>query len=221
VAWFNRVKHEFIPRVMPYAGKPITYVEIGVWQGITARWMCEKILTHPQSHGIGIDPYLKVGRHTPEQMLEVKRKAEENLAPYGQWSWLFADSKRAMRRWRRPIDILYLDGMHEAPQVMQDFALAFPYMREGGLVIFDDFEIGQRKRVPCVPEAVAAILIAFDGAIEPLEGNVLQFACRINCKPNNIIDWYKIVKNKYHNGSFAMDVIEAKVENHKKRKSKT
>jgi len=62
---------------MEFAGQPITYVEIGCWEGMSASWVAENVLTHEDSRGYGIDPYeeLKRGmlddgnvRHTQKEM---------------------------------------------------------------------------------------------------------------------------------------------------------
>ena len=49
----------------------------------------------------------------------------------------------------------------------------------------DDYGIGLRKSVPCVPETVAAILIAFEGHIEPVSGNDKQFAFHVTMTPGD------------------------------------
>ena len=36
-------------------------------------------------------------------------------------------------------DLIYIDGSHEAPDVLADAAMAFPLLRVGGTMIFDDY----------------------------------------------------------------------------------
>jgi predicted O-methyltransferase YrrM len=36
-------------------------------------------------------------------------------------------------------DLIYIDGSHEAPDVLSDAVLAFPLLRVGGVMIFDDY----------------------------------------------------------------------------------
>jgi hypothetical protein len=178
-SWFRKSASEFTTRFDDFKGKPITYVEIGVWDGASAVWVCENVLTHKQSRGIGIDPYEAVGRRKQDNMDDVRASAAKHLSPFPNWQWMIEDSKSALRTWLEPIDILYIDGLHQAHLAMQDFVLAFPFLTEGALVIFDDYGIGRRKYTPCVPETVAAVLMAFQGHVIPLEGNDRQYAMRV------------------------------------------
>jgi hypothetical protein len=85
----------------------------------------------------------------------------------------------ALRFWQEPIDILYIDGQHEAPYALMDFVLAWPLMNVGGLIVFDDYGIGSRKSFPCVPEAVRSVELAFAGLAEPLGKYSRQAAFRV------------------------------------------
>lgn len=36
-------------------------------------------------------------------------------------------------------DLIYIDGSHEAPDVLSDATLSFPLLKVGGVMIFDDY----------------------------------------------------------------------------------
>ena len=38
-----------------------------------------------------------------------------------------------------PFDLVYVDGSHQAPDVLSDAVLAFQLLRIGGIMIFDDY----------------------------------------------------------------------------------
>jgi predicted O-methyltransferase YrrM len=176
--WFASVRREFCPLLLEYAGKPITYAEIGCWAGDSACWVADNVLTHAEAKGYGIDPYRRMRRRTRSDMRQLRDHAHSRMK-HPNWVWMETTSERAFRRWRADIDVLYIDGEHEAPAALADFVRAWPYMRAGGLVIFDDHEIGQRKRFPHVPEAVAAVLTAFDGMVEVAQTPKRQVALRV------------------------------------------
>lgn len=37
------------------------------------------------------------------------------------------------------VDLLFIDGLHETRQVINDFSTYFPLVREGGIIVFDDY----------------------------------------------------------------------------------
>lgn len=181
--WFKRVKHEFCPLLLPYAGKPVNYVEIGCWAGGSAEWVCKNILTHPDSKGAGIDPYPTERRHPESEILTIKKLAHDRVAATGaKWKW-YLDPSIPILRWLTQfpftIDILYIDGDHDGHAVVQDFALAWPMLKVGSLVIFDDYAIREPKRFPNVKEGYDAIEMAWRGLIEPIGKHRTQRAVTV------------------------------------------
>ena len=60
--WFTYKIPEWNKLLRPFKGKPdIHYLEIGVFEGRSAVWMLENILTHPSSKLTGIDIFPKTG----------------------------------------------------------------------------------------------------------------------------------------------------------------
>ena len=185
-AWFRKVKHEFMPRVLEFAGEPITYVEIGCWMGASAMRVASEVLTHPESHGYGIDPYEEltkgmvecaVVKHTGERMEQVVMKtAHEQLTKAvgdrDNWTWIRERSQYALSHWQYgDIDLLYIDGLHNTMTVVSDFCLAWPFLKEGSGVIFDDYKLGSERGVGSVPEAITAIDIAWGNLLTPWGDN--------------------------------------------------
>ena len=184
--WFRNIRKEFVPLAREFAGRPIMYVEIGCWEGDSARWVAENVLTHPDSHGFGIDPWEPLRRgggrvaHSSTEMDERYHAAREKLEAFPRWQWIRGRSQDVLRDWRVPIDLLYIDGVHEAPYVLQDFVLAWKFLTVGAIVIFDDYGKGKRREWAHVPEAIEAIKIAFAGLVEPCEGiKVKQYSLRV------------------------------------------
>ena len=188
--WFNSVMPEFCPLAMAFSGLPILYAEIGTWKGNSAEWVCKHVLTHPESRGVGIDSYPADFKRT-QQFVDENVKAHavarmKRFSDAGKWSWIFEKSQDALRTWERGvIDVLYIDGSHLAHDVMMDFCFAWPHLRDGSLVIFDDFQIGQRrerKGLRHVPTACAAIARCFEGMIDVVNPGGRQYAVRVKNK---------------------------------------
>lgn len=188
--WFRTTQREFEPIVRRFAGQPVTYVEIGTWAGACCEWVGHNILTHPDSRGIGIDPYPKDRPRHPVEAIK-QRAADRMMFMGNAWKWYYAPSTKILpllpmymgehrviqngeRKGdivplpERPIDILFIDGDHDAHAVVQDFALAWPMLKPGSVVIFDDYKVRVPKHAPNVAAGVHAILKAWEGLVKPI-----------------------------------------------------
>lgn len=117
-----------------FKGQPrIHYLEIGVFEGRSALWMLENILTHPSARLTGIDTF-------PGDLKE-RFLANVRTAGFGEKVTVIAGrSQRELRR--LPLDsfdIIYIDGSHAADEVLADAVLSWALLKPGGIVIFDDY----------------------------------------------------------------------------------
>ena len=182
--WFGRTFKEFSRAVEPYRGQPIHYVEVGCWLGDSAVWMCEEILTHPDATGTGIDPYQDDYKRGSNEA--VRLEAQERLSKFKQWNWIIGKSQDALRMWPgTKIDLLYLDGSHIAHDVLADFVFAFPHLKKGSTIIFDDWGVSRRKKdgIARVDVAVAAIQSCFAPFVEAASTGMTQAVLRIVKEP--------------------------------------
>lgn len=185
--WFGKTFKEFSARMLPWAGLPICYVEIGVWKGDSAAWVCENILTHPQAIGIGIDPYEPDYKRDAAATDRIWCDVVQRMQP---WSPRFTLYREKSQDWLRgpvgrAIDVLYLDGSHLAHDVVLDFAYAFPHLHVGSLVIFDDYRVSLQKAdgIPRVDVAIQAIETGFAGFVQREGEFRRQAALRIVKQP--------------------------------------
>jgi predicted O-methyltransferase YrrM len=68
-------------------------------------------------------------------------------------------------------DLIYIDGSHEATDVLTDAILAFPLLRIGGTLIFDDYiwsdQIPERREPSRMPKpAIDAFVNVFHRKLE-------------------------------------------------------
>ncbi len=119
----------------PLAGKPgLHYLEIGAYEGRSFLWMLENVLTDPTSRLTAVDIF------EPPQ---VETRFLDNLKLSGQ-AQRVTTIKGASRVELRKLplescDIIYVDGSHTADDVLADAVLAFGLLKDGGLVVFDDY----------------------------------------------------------------------------------
>ncbi|MFI5348587.1 MAG: class I SAM-dependent methyltransferase [Elusimicrobiota bacterium] len=114
-----------------YRGRPgVNYLEVGLFEGGSALWVLENILTHPTALMTGVE-------HLPE------RNLVDNLRLSGSFekvTLLTEKSEVVLRQLPRvSFDIIYLDGSHLPEDVMIDAVLSWGLLKPGGTLIFDDY----------------------------------------------------------------------------------
>lgn len=118
--------------LIPLKDRPLKYLEIGVFEGRSLCWMAENVLLHSDSIGIGIDTWTKDD--------EFKR-AEQNCWQHKQIGLIRSSIVNEARNFpENHFDVIYIDGDHMAIPVMTDTVLAWPLLRKGGIMIWDDTE---------------------------------------------------------------------------------
>jgi len=159
-SWFlNRNLPTFREYIYPeWQGKPITYLEIGVFEGMSLVWMLQHVLTHPNCRAIGIDPWLMTSKLDSDYMREVMSRATKNTS---KWRWqgicglIQANSAEVLRRMvrkngyegisRESVDICMIDGNHNDYAVLDDALLCLQLVKPGGWLLFDDIENDKEK----------------------------------------------------------------------------
>ncbi|MGL5063602.1 MAG: tetratricopeptide repeat protein [Microcoleus sp.] len=130
--WFTHNIPIWQKYLQEFAGIPeFQVVEIGSFQGMSACWLLDNILTHPTAKITCIDPYFQ------EQF-------KGNIAKTG-----VADRVIALEGYSQDLlvtlasefyDISYVDGCHKPISALQDAILSWRLVKVGGLMIFDDYE---------------------------------------------------------------------------------
>ena len=120
-------------------------VEVGSFEGRSTIWFLEHLLRHPDSRIACIDTFGGGAEHTSEQTAGLFDRFRANLAASGQAgkaevlrSDSFSGLSALIARGERP-DLVYIDGSHEAPDVLADLVLAFRLLPPGGVILCDDY----------------------------------------------------------------------------------
>ena len=118
----------------PYKGKPnVQYLEVGLFEGRSALWMLEQVLTDPTSHVTGIDPFL--GSYKDKYFANIEKSGAGK-----QVTTITGFSQEELRKLPlNTYDIIYIDGSHAKDDVLEDAVLSARLLKEGGLMILDDY----------------------------------------------------------------------------------
>jgi predicted O-methyltransferase YrrM len=153
--WHKSRADEWERMLARYKGREnLRYLEVGVFEGRSLIWMLENVLTHPTSTAVAVDIFMD----------EYEATYDGNIVASGaspRVTKIKEPSRTALRT--LPLDsfdIIYIDGSHTADDVLADAVLSWDLLRDGGLVIFDDYSWGGRgKGGTLPPELVPRVAI--------------------------------------------------------------
>jgi predicted O-methyltransferase YrrM len=151
VNWLNEPNRWQQHLVPPLAGQPIHALEIGSFEGRSACWLLEHVLTHRLAHLDCVDPFQFSGSDSESRreaeayaasMEATRRRFLANIAPYG----------KRVQHYQMPSDeffqkvslddpwysLVVVDGMHSAMPTLRDLVHAWQVLKPGGLLLIDD-----------------------------------------------------------------------------------
>lgn len=123
-----------------------TIVEIGSWKGKSTIYLGLGALAS-SSLVYAVDPHL--GFWDQPKNTQVKptfKEFKKNITHAGIHKAvipLVTTSKNAVSIWREPIDLLFIDGLHDFPNSSFDFLHWTKHLKDGGYVILHDAFCGQ------------------------------------------------------------------------------
>jgi predicted O-methyltransferase YrrM len=127
-----------------YAGKPIEMLEIGSFQGQSATWWLDNILTHPQSHLTCVDPFFERKRVPDLEIFmdNIKKTGKKNQTTI--LRGLSGDILPKLINEGKKYDVIYVDGSHEYKEVLEDCINSWFLLKPKGLLILDDYKMNPR-----------------------------------------------------------------------------
>jgi predicted O-methyltransferase YrrM len=160
-----------------FAGHPgVTFLEVGSFEGRSACWLLENVLTHPSSRLICVDVF------EPEYVA----KFDRNIARTGARERVVKKKGRSQNVLRRlPLDsfeAIYLDASSNPSDQLQDCVLAWPLLKDRGVLIVDDYG-GGRSWEPGVSQAVDAFLHCFWGECHILHSDFQLMVRKVSAPP--------------------------------------
>lgn len=155
--WFNwapEVWTQLIPLLPPSTER--SFLEIGSFEGRSAVWMAENMLRDGDEI-ICIDTWEGGEEHSAENMSAVEERfihniklAQEkypkrNLLSTKGTSTKYLGEVIGLGEDGIKFDFIYIDGSHQAPDVLTDAVMAWPLLKPAGLMVFDDYMWGNPR----------------------------------------------------------------------------
>ncbi len=149
-SWFDDcarpVWKDFIPRL-----KPKRVLEIGSYEGASACFLIDTVCQHQALELHCVDTWEGSAEHAGTDMAAVKARftansmeaieAAEYPATLRVYRMRSDEALPSMLTQLGPnyFDLVYIDGSHEAPDVLFDALLGFKLLRIDGALVFDDY----------------------------------------------------------------------------------
>jgi predicted O-methyltransferase YrrM len=112
----------------------VRMLEIGSYEGRSAIWFLENILTHPTSRLVCVD-----GFFDPRQEMRFDHNVKICRAE-ARVDKLRGRSEAVLPTLKgESFDLIYVDGSHDAPLVLFDAMLSWDLLKPGGVLAFDDY----------------------------------------------------------------------------------
>ena len=129
-----------------FKGKPATYCEVGLFEGLSMCWVMENILTDPNARAYGIDTFKGsdgIRECVVIDGVTLEQRYRENIKPYeDKIVTHVGESRVILGSWQQNrdpyLDFVFVDGNHDADACYLDMALVWPLLKPKGIMIVDD-----------------------------------------------------------------------------------
>lgn len=141
--WMNSHEQDWREVLASFAGAPrVHFAEVGSYEGRSACWFVDNILTGAGSMMTCFDPWEPYADRPGDDMQAVEARFDANAAacsrPEAIRKYIGDSFTLATRRPPDGFDMIYIDGDHSASAVLADAVLAWRALKIGGLLMFDD-----------------------------------------------------------------------------------
>lgn len=141
--WFEPVARQNFENYLSHlAGKPnLRFVQVGVFAGHASEWLLKNILTDQSSQLLDIDTWEGSDEHTDIDFTAIhKEYLERVVSKFTNIYSVVADSAMYLTYLKKDYsDFIYIDGDHRALAVINDAENAWPLLKSGGILAFDDY----------------------------------------------------------------------------------
>jgi predicted O-methyltransferase YrrM len=152
--WFEYVRPNFEEFLTPLAGKfGLHFLQLGAYTGDASVWLCKNILTGDQSRLLDVDTWEGSDEEAHKSMDfdDVLRVYDQKTTgtPINFFRKTTVDFlTSALTRKISKFDFIYIDADHTTVGVLVDAELAWPLLKSGGIMAFDDYTWGHDSGDP-------------------------------------------------------------------------
>ncbi|HAX81217.1 MAG TPA: class I SAM-dependent methyltransferase [Actinobacteria bacterium] len=122
----------------------LSFLEIGSFEGRSTVWFLQQVLTGAGSTITCIDTFRGSAEHSGLDVGwdDLQGTFRRNVDSFGSRVRVIEGESavvlRGMPR-QEAFDLVYVDGSHQATDVLEDGVLSWPLLKVGGIMVFDDY----------------------------------------------------------------------------------
>lgn len=154
--WAPAVWEQLIP-LLPGTPGDREFLEIGSFEGRSAVWIVENMMQDGDILGC-IDTWEGGEEHTNGEMGGAEARFDHNINILRtKYPERYIDQYKStstvalaeiMQGGRKPtFEFIYIDGSHIARDVLTDACMAWPLLKQGGIMVFDDYMWGEPRDI--------------------------------------------------------------------------
>jgi predicted O-methyltransferase YrrM len=183
--WFEDHIQKWDMNLNNIINKPNICLEIGAYHGASSIYIREKLCNTPNSHLYIMD-------------INKSEYLVNNIKPYDNITFIQGESRDSFKTFKHDdqtkefLDFVYIDGSHMSIHVLEDAINAFYCLKNGGIMIFDDYLGGlEQEQYMQVKTGVDAFFYSFYKHLELLfDGYQIAFIKRTNFSKGDLTENY-------------------------------
>jgi predicted O-methyltransferase YrrM len=174
--WFTNNIPRWEAIVRPYfaqtarSSRPRLFVELGTFEGRSARWLLENVLTRPGDRLVVVDWFKDAGTYE-RFMHNVGRPFEDRVTVLRGEVATVLRSAEVQRGLRGAVDFMYIDAIGDARGTLEAAVLAWPLLRTHGMIVFDDYTHDRAHGPACPRPGIDAFLDAYAHELKMLHAS--------------------------------------------------
>ncbi|KAF0412722.1 SAM-dependent methyltransferase [Gigaspora margarita] len=182
--WFKYFIPDWENFLSHLKNQKINVLEIGAFEGRSTTWILEELFNNPESKLISVDPFddtfldVKNYEATFHENVKITGKEKQNEVMKS----LSSDALIKLNYESKiKFDFIFIDGSHVANDVLVDAVLAWNLLKEGGIIIFDDYELERyEEEYNNAKVAVDSFLKCYEPQIEVIHKGFQVIVKKIN-----------------------------------------
>ncbi len=168
--WFSPNIPSWNKLLESYKKMPVKVLEIGCFEGRATLWLLTNL---PASHIHANDVFFETTEYKQygDYNHDYYKTFVENIEPYKDRVTVLRGHSfyvlQELIKDSKSFHIIYIDGSHQAVNVLQDMVLCWELLKDGGIMICDDYQWARREDKPQI--AIDAFMEVYKGRFELLE----------------------------------------------------